>query len=103
MGSLGGSLGCLKGSLGAPLGHSGGPVGVPGVLLVALEGVFSFLGRPGDVFREIPGNSGSHFGWIFDVFLMIFRDIFRVRFLSDFLIDFAWIFKEFSKVFWYTF
>ena len=72
MGSLGGSLGCLKGSLGAPLGHSGGPVGVPGVLLVALEGVFSFLGRPGDVFREIPGNSGSHFGSIFDAFFYDF-------------------------------
>ena len=101
MGSLGGSLGCFKSSLGAPLGHSGRPVGVPEVLLVALEGVFSFLGRPRDGFRENPGNSGSHFGSILDDFLMIFRDIFRVRFLSDFLIDFAWILKEFSKVFWY--
>ena len=84
MGSLGGSLGCLKGSLGAPLGHSGGPVWIPGVLLVALEGVFSFLGRPGDGFRENPGNSGSHFGSIFDDFLMNFRDICRLRFLIDF-------------------
>ena len=84
MGSLGGSLGCLKGSLGAPLGHSGGPVGVPGVLLVALEGVFSFLGRPGDGFRENPGNSGSHFGSILHDCLLIFRVIFRLRFLIDF-------------------
>ena len=89
MGSLGGSLGCLKGSLGAPLGHSGGPVGIPGVLLVALEGVFSFLGRPGDGFRENPGNSGSHFGSILDDFLMIFGDIFRHPFLIDFSTDFA--------------
>ena len=84
MGSLGGSLGCFKSSLGAPLGHSGGPVGVPGVLLVALEGVFSFLGRPGDGFRENPGNSGSHFGSILDDFLRIFCDIFRLPFLIDF-------------------
>ena len=84
MGSRGGSLGCLKGSLRAPLGHSGGPVGIPGVLLVALEGVFSFLGRPGDGFRENPGNSGSHFGFILDHFLVIFRLIFRLRFLIDF-------------------
>ena len=95
MGSLGGSLGCFKSSLGAPLGHSGGPVGVPGVLLVALEGVFSFLGRPGDGFRENPGNSGSHFGSILDDFLVFFRGIFRHRFLFDFLIFFALILEEF--------
>ena len=83
------------------MGHSGGPVGIPGVLLVALEGVFSFLGRPGDGFRENPENSGSRFGSILDDFLVIFGDMFRLRFLTDFLIDFAWIFKEFSKVFWY--
>ena len=71
------------------------------MLLVALEGVFSFLGRSRDGFRENPGNSGSHFGSILDDFLMIFRNIFRLRFLSDFLIDLAWIFKEFSKAFWY--
>ena len=71
------------------MGHSGGPVGIPGVLLVALEGVFSFLGRPGDGFRENPGNSGSHFGSILDDFLLIFRDIFRHRFLFDFLIFFV--------------
>ena len=99
MGSLGGSLGCFKSSLGAPLGHSVGPVGVPGVLLVALEGVFSFLDRPRDGFRENPGNSGSHFGSILDDFLMNFHDIVRLRFLTDFWIHFAWIFKEISKVF----
>ena len=103
MGSLGGSLGCFKSSLGAPLGHSGRPVGVPGVLLVALEGVFSFLGRPGDGFRENPGNSGSQFGSILDDFLINFRDIFRLRFLIDLLIDFVSIFKEFLKVFWCIF
>ena len=59
-----GSLGCFKGSLDGPLGHSGGMVGVPGVLLVALREVFSFLGRSGNGFREIPGDSGSHFGSI---------------------------------------
>ena len=84
-----GFLGCLKGSLEGPLGHSGGLVGVPGVLLVALEGVFSFLGRPGDGFRENPGNSGSRFGLILNDFLMIFRDIFRHPFLIDFSTDFA--------------
>ena len=95
MGSLGGSLGCLKGSLGTPLGHSGGPVGIPGVLLVALEEVFSFLGRPEDGFRENPGNSGSQFGSIFDDFSIIVHDIFRLRFLDDFLIDFGGILQEF--------
>ena len=103
MGSLGGSLGCLKGSLGAPLGHSGGPVGILGMLLVALEGVFSFLGRPGDGFRENPGNSGSQFGSIFGDFLTIVRDIVRLRFLDDFLIDVGVILKEFWSVFWYMF
>ena len=84
LGSLGGSLGCLKGSLGAPLGHSGGPVGIPGVLLVALEGVCSCLGRPRDGFRENPENSGSRFGSIWDDFFRFFGDIFRLRFLIDF-------------------
>ena len=59
-----GSLRCLKGALEGPLGHSGGLVGVPGVLLVALGGVFSFLARSGDDFFEIPGDSGSHVGFI---------------------------------------
>ena len=59
-------------------------MGIPGVLLVALEGVFSFLGRPGGGFRENPGNSGSRFGSILDDFLMKFRDFFRLRFLTDF-------------------
>ena len=64
--------------------HSGGLVGVPGVLLVALEGVFSFLGRPGDGFYENPANSGSHCGSILDDFLMNFGDIFRFRFFMIF-------------------
>ena len=64
-------------------------MGIPGVLLEALEGVFSFLGRPGEGFRENPGNSGSRFGSVSDDFLMIFDDIFRLRFLIDFSTDFA--------------
>ena len=79
-----GSLGCLKGSLEGPLGHSGGLVGVPGVLLEALGGVVLFLGRSGSGFREIPGDSGSHFGSILYHFLVIFHLIFRLRFLIDF-------------------
>ena len=59
-----GSLGCLKVSLEGPLGHSGGLVGVLGVLLVALGGVVSFMGRSGSGFREFPGDSRSHFGSI---------------------------------------
>ena len=59
-----GSLGCLKGSLEGALGHSGGLVGVPGMLLVALGGVFSFLGRSGNGFREILGDFRSHVGSI---------------------------------------
>ena len=59
-------------------------MGIPGVLLVALEGVSSFLGRPGGGFRENPGNSGSHVGSILHDFLVIFDDIFRLRFLIDF-------------------
>ena len=65
------------------MGHSGGLVGVPGVLLVALGGVFSFLGRSGNGFREIPGDSGSHFGSILDHFLVLFRFIFGFVFLID--------------------
>ena len=86
-GSIGiplGALGCPNGVPGSSLGTLWGSSGVPGVLPVALEGVFSFLGRPGDGFRENPGNSGSRFGSILDDFLMIFGDIFRLRFLTDF-------------------
>ena len=64
--------------------HSGGLLGVPGELLAALGGLIAFLGRSGSGFREIPGNSGSHFGFILDHFLMNFRFIFRLRFLIDF-------------------
>ena len=78
------SLGCLKGSPEAPLKDTGGLLGVPRALLVALGGVFSFLGRSGSGFRENPGDSGSHFGFILDHFLVIFRLIFRLRFLIDF-------------------
>ncbi len=78
------SLGCLKGSPEAPLGDLGGLFGVPRALLVALGGVFAFLGRSGSGFRENPGDSGSHFGFILDHFLVIFRVIFRLRFFIDF-------------------
>ena len=76
--------GLLQELSGSSVGTFWGSVGIPGVLLVALEGVFSFLGRPGDGFREDPGNSGSRFGSILDDFLVIFGDIFRLRFLTDF-------------------
>ena len=79
-----GSLGCLKGSLEGPLGHSGGLVGVPGVLLVVLGGVVSFLGRSGNGFREIPGASGSHLGSILGSFFDDFSCFFGLRFLIDF-------------------
>ena len=73
------------------------------MLLVALGGLLSFLGRSGGGFRENPGNSGSQFGSIFDDFLIIFHDIVRLRFLGDFLIDFGVILEEFWSVFWYMF
>ena len=60
------------------LGVSGDPWGAPG----GAWGVFSFLGRAGGGFRENPGNSGSHFGSILDDFLVMFRDIFRLRFFG---------------------
>ena len=69
------------------MGHSGGVLGFPGVLLAALGGLIAFLGRSGSGFREIPGNSGSHFGFILDHFLLIFRLISRLLFLIDFLIE----------------
>ena len=56
-----GSLGCLKGTLEGPLGHSGGLMRIPGLLLVALGGLLSILGRSWGTFQAIPGDSGSHF------------------------------------------
>ena len=70
------------------MGHSGGVLGVPGVLLAALGGLIAFLGRSGSGFRENPGDSGSHFGFILDHFLVFFRLILRLRFLIDFFIEF---------------
>ena len=71
-----GSLGCPKGSLEGPLGHSGGLMRITGLLLVALGGLLSILGRSWGSFQEIPGDSGSHFGSIlaslFDDFPYIF-------------------------------
>ena len=74
-----GSLGCLKGSLEGPLGHSGGLVWVLRVLLVALGGVFSFLGRSGNGFQEFPGDSGNHLGSILAPFLESFWVLNRRR------------------------
>ena len=93
------SPGCLKGSLEGPLGHSGGLVGVLGVLLVALGGVVSFLGRSGNGFREIPGDSGSHLGSILASFFDDFSCFFCFRFLIDFRVDFASIFVECLMIF----
>ena len=49
---------------------------LPGVSLVALEAVFSFLGRPRDGFQENTGNSWNHFGLIFLGFLTWFLGVF---------------------------
>ena len=75
----------------------------PWALLVALEELFSFLGRPEDGFQENPGNPRSHFGSILANFLKIFHDIFRLRFLVDFLIDVGVILEEFWNVLWCIF
>ena len=83
--------------------HPGGLVGVPGVLLVALGGVFSFLGRSGNGFREIPGDSGSHWGSILASFFDDFSCFFCFRFLIDFRVDFASNFIEFWMSFWSMF
>ena len=116
-----GALGGPGGAFGAPWVVLGSAFGLLGLLERVLGGSLGTLWRPGWVslgcswwrlgesfrfwvalgtvsgkFREIPGAILAPF-W--SDFLMIFRDIFRLRFLSDFLIDFAWIFKEFSKVF----
>ena len=95
-----GSLGCLKGSLEGPLGHSGGLVGIPGLLLVALGGLLSILGRSWISFRGIPGDSGSHFGSILASLFDDFSYFFRLRFLLIFelklhhiFINVGWIFR----------
>ena len=60
-----GSLGGPGGAFGAPWVVLGVHFGLPGllervpVLLVALGGVFSFLGRSGNGFREIPEIPGA--------------------------------------------
>ena len=95
MGVPGAPLGGPLGSRGGPWAARRGPWELPwdtlgvqwgsmGCSRWRLNGVFSFLGRPGDGFRENPGNSGSHSDSILDDFLMIFRDIFGLRFLNDF-------------------
>ena len=58
----------LGGAVGLPGlpegGHSGGLMRIPGLLLVALGGLLSILGRSWGTFQAIPGDSGSHFGFI---------------------------------------
>ena len=89
-----GSLGCLKGSLEGPLGHYGGLVGIPALLLVALGGLLSILGRSWGSFQEIPGDSGSHVGSILASFFDDFLCFFGLCFLIDFRVDLASIFVE---------
>ena len=57
--------GLPEGSPEAPLGEPGDLLGIPRALLVALGGVFAFLGRSGSVgkIREIPGTILAPF-WI---------------------------------------
>ena len=55
----------------------GGPLGVPG-------DSWDVLGRLGGDFRDFPGNSGRPFGSILRSFLVFFRSLFGVCFLSDF-------------------
>ena len=79
-GSFGGPLGDFLGSLDvllAAVGCLGGPLGIPGVS-------WDLLGRLGCDFRDFPGNSGRPFGSILSSFLVFFRSLFGVCFLSDF-------------------
>ena len=79
-GSFGGPLGDFLGSLDAVLaavGCLGGPLGIPGIS-------WDLLGRLGCDFRDFPGNSGRPFGSILRSFLVFFRSLFGVCFLSDF-------------------
>ena len=80
LGSFGGPLGDFLGSLDAVLaavGCLGGPLGLPG-------GSWDVLERLGSDFRDFPGNSGRPFGSILRPFLVFFRSLFGVYFLSDF-------------------
>ena len=80
MESFGGSLGDFLGSLGvlfAGVGCLGGPLGVPGRSWVV-------PGRLGADFQDFPGNSGRSFGSMLRSFLVFFRSLFGVCFLSDF-------------------
>ena len=98
-GSFGGPLGVLWGSGGRPEWLFGGLVGVLGGSWGVHGGSFGFLVASGSVsgiFREIPGGRLASF-W--DHFSMIFRDIFRLRFL----IDFGRLLERFLEVFWLIF
>ena len=81
------------------MGHSGGLLGVPEVLLAALGGLIAFLGRSGSGFRENPGDSGSHFGFILDHFFCDFSYYFSASFFDGFLcrffLDLEWILEVF--------
>ena len=71
LGAFFGVFGALLGSLGSPrkpLSSQGGSLGGPGRPC-------GLLGRYGSGLREIPGNSGTHFGVILGSFVVIFRYI----------------------------
>ena len=92
-GSFGGPLGVLWGSGGRPEWLFGGLVGVLGGSWGVHGGSFGFLVASGSVsgiFRETPGGILA---------AIIFRDIFRLRFL----IDFGRLLERFLKVFWFIF
>ena len=69
----------LLGSLGSLVGVFGSPLGVPwGSLAVVWP-----LGCLGGARGENPGNSRRYFGGILEVFFLIVRCVFGLRFLID--------------------
>ena len=107
---LRGSFWSAVGSLGDRRGLFWRPVGVPWGCFVVPGGSYGVsgrlcgvLGRAGGARRETPGNSGSHFGFMLGQKIVIFRDIFGLRFLIDFRRDFGWILGAFWKGFWSIF
>ena len=73
MGDFLGSLDVLL----AAVGCLGGLLGVPKLSWDVLVGL-------GHEYRDFPGNSGRPFGSILRSFLVLFRSLFGVCFLSDF-------------------
>ena len=80
LGVIWGPLGDFLGSLDvllAAVGSLGGPLGIPGVS-------WDVPGRLWGDFRDFSGNSGRPCGSILKSFLVFFRSLFGVCFLSDF-------------------